>query len=70
MKTFGKILLALIGIAMLLPGLCTLIVMSTGLSAPDGFARLMGDLWVIWLIGLLVSAAGIKLIYWTFRKTQ
>jgi len=70
MRTIGKILLALVGIAMLLPGLCTLIIMSFGFSDTDGFVRALQDLWLLWLLGLLVSAAGVKLIYWAFRKTQ
>jgi len=70
MRTVGKILLALVGIALLLPGLCTLVFMSFGLSDPDGFVRALKDLWLLWLLGLLVSAAGGKLIYWAFRKTE
>lgn len=70
MRTVGKILLALVGFVMLLPGLCTLIFVSFGLMAPRGFVAVLQDMWVVWLIGLLVSAAGIKLLYWAFGKSQ
>lgn len=50
------------GIALLLPGLCSLLAMGAlGISGSGGFA-------VLWLITFLIAAGGVWLIVWAIQN--
>ena len=59
-------LLALIGIVLLLPGLCSLIVI--GISLSDGsLGRNLGDVLGFFVVSFLAAAGGIFLLRFVFR---
>ena len=59
-------LLALIGIALLLPGLCSVFFMVAFLSGRGGGS--VGSLGALWLITFVVAGGGIWLIAWAIRR--
>lgn len=54
------VLIGLIGVLLLLPGICSFLFMLTVRATPD--------LWSLWLASYVVAAAGIALIVYVSRK--
>jgi len=57
-------LMVLVGVILLLPGVCAAIFMSDGLPPNPGASPLVG----LWAFCFLISAGGVFLLYRTFRK--
>jgi hypothetical protein len=72
-NSLGSVLMVLLGIVLILPGMCTLIfVGSFAITDPRGLFNsrdpYMSMAWVLWLICLAVAAVGILLIRYATRR--
>jgi len=68
-------LLLIAGLVLLAPGVCSVIVIPQYLYMrslyPDGIppqAHMGNDIWVLWVISFVISAGGIWLIIYAFRR--
>jgi hypothetical protein len=63
------VLMVVVGVILLLPGVCAAAFMSDGLPrGPD--ALTFYGLWALWALCFLVSGGGAFLLYRAFRKPQ
>lgn len=58
------VILVLIGIVLILPGVCSLVVLATSGSAGD----IPGAILVLWAITFLIAAAGVLVIRYAIRN--
>jgi hypothetical protein len=56
------ILMVIIGVILLLPGVCALVFMTAG-----GFSDVESSIVMLWIVSLLISAGGVWLIVKAFR---
>lgn len=67
----ARIAMTLLGVVLLLPGLCSLLTMLTMIpEIRAGGSREVGDLTAIWIITFFISAAGIWLMVAARRKAE
>lgn len=66
----GTVILVLLGIVMLLPGLCALVfTLGFLINDPRGTLTEGGELWFLWLVCFAISAMGVWLIRVARRPT-
>jgi hypothetical protein len=61
--TGGQILMTVIGVILLLPGLCSLLFMLTMMSELSFKEAMGGTIVTVWIVCFAISAVGIALVY-------
>jgi hypothetical protein len=61
--TGGQILMTVIGVILLLPGLCSLLFMLTMMSELSFKEAMGGTIVTVWIVCFAISAVGVALVY-------